>query len=140
MTLWQIISIIGIAFLILEMFVPMMFFLNFAIARFFVAALSLFTANFNILVPAFVVLSLMLLAFLRPLLMNKKLNSQKTGVEEKYIGKTAKVTENIDENNGAVSIYGERWNVRSLNGEKIFVGDTVKIVKNESLIFYVEKI
>ncbi len=140
MTLWQIISIIGIAFLILEMFVPMMFFLNFAIASFFVAALSLFTANFNILVPAFVVLSLMLLAFLRPLLMNKKLNSQKTGVEEKYIGKTAKVTENIDENNGAVSIYGERWNARSLNGEKIFVGDTVKIVKNESLIFYVEKI
>ena len=47
--MWQIILCIGFIFLILEMFTPAMFFLNFAIACFIVAVLSLFTVNFNIL-------------------------------------------------------------------------------------------
>ncbi len=72
----------------------------------------------------------------------KKLKNKNysTGVEEKYIGKTAKVIEDISKNSGAISIYDERWNARTLTDEFIKVGDEVKIVKNESLIFYVEKI
>ncbi len=71
----------------------------------------------------------------------KKLKNKNysTGVEEKYIGKTAKVIEEISKNNGVISIYDERWNARTINDETINIGEEVTIVKNESLIFYVEK-
>lgn len=141
MVYWQILAIIGISFLIIEIFTPMMFFLNFSLACFCTAILSLYTKNLNILIPFFVVLSILFVSFLRPILMKKLKNKNySTGVEEKYIGKTAKVIEDISKNSGAISIYDERWNARTLTDETFKVGEEVKIIKNESLIFYVEKI
>ena len=61
-------------------------------------------------------------------------------MEEKYIGRIAKVTETVTSNKGIVSIYDERWTARSQNGEEIPVDSEVKIVRNESLILFVEKI
>lgn len=123
------------------MFTPTMFFLNFAVASFVTAGLAFYTQNLNYLIPFFVVLSLILLFFLRPLLMNsRRLRTEKTGIEEKYIGKTAKVVETVDKNKGVISIYDERWNARSLNDEIITVGSEVKIIKNESLVLFVEKL
>ena len=45
MVLWQLLAVCGIAFLILEMFTPSMFFLNFALASFITAILSFYTKN-----------------------------------------------------------------------------------------------
>ena len=42
MHLWQILSICGIAFLILEMFTPSLFFLNFSLSAFICAILSIY--------------------------------------------------------------------------------------------------
>jgi membrane protein implicated in regulation of membrane protease activity len=138
---WHILVIAGILFLIIEIFMPMFFFLNFAIACFLTAILALFVFSWNILIPAFVALSAIFLLFLRPILINKSRNGdKKTGVDEKYIGKIAKVTDIITSNSGVISIYNERWEARSNTGEEIPIGADVKIVKNESLVLFVEKI
>lgn len=139
MVFWQIFVIVGILFLIIEIFTPMFFFLNFAIAAFLTAVLALFVFSWNILIPSFVALSAIFLIFLRPLLVKNKNGDKKTGVEEKYIGKTAKVIETVTSVSGVVSIYDERWNARSNTGEEFPVGTEVKIIKNESLMLFVEK-
>ena len=55
MTVWQFLCIIGVAFVILEMFTPSMFFLNFALASFLTAVVSLYIVNKFALVLVFVV-------------------------------------------------------------------------------------
>ena len=140
MVIWQLLVIIGLAFLVLEMFTPVMFFLNFAIAAFITAIASIFINDINVLLISFTVIALVLLLFLRPLLMNRKTSKeQTTGIENKYIGKTAKVIETITQTSGAISIYDERWEARILDNNEIPVGENVKIVKYDSLIMFVER-
>lgn len=140
MVLWHILIIVGVAFLIIEMFTPVFFFLNFAIACFVTAFIALFVEDLNYLVPIFVGFSALFLIFLRPILVKRRNVNSKTGVEEKYIGKFAKVTETITSESGVVSIYNERWEARSNLGDEIPVGANVKIVRNESLVLFVEKV
>ena len=140
MEYWQILIIMGIIFIIIEIFTPVMFFLNFALACFLTAVVALFISDWNILIPVFVVFSAVFLMFLRPLLIKSRNSNQKTGVEEKYIGKIAKVTNTITSTSGVISIYNERWEARSNTGEEIPADSEVKIVRNESLVLYVEKV
>lgn len=139
MIMWQLLVILGLVFLVLEMFTPMLFFLNFAIASFITAIASFIITDINILMLIFVVLSLLLLWFLRPLLIkSKNQKNSKTGMENKYIGQTAKVIEEVTSDSGVISIYDERWNARSINNEIIPIGSIVEIVKHESLIMSVK--
>lgn len=138
--MWQILCVIGIGLLILEIFTPSMFFLNFALAAFITAVISLYVVKTIWLVLAFFILSFVSFIFLRPLLLKKISKETKTGIEDKYIGKCAKVTEEITSDRGVISIYGERWEARSENCNVIPVGSEVKIVRNESLIMFVEKV
>ena len=139
MIMWQLLVILGLVFLVLEMFTPMLFFLNFAIASFITAIASFIITDINILMLIFVVLSLLLLWFLRPLLVkSKNQKNSNTGMESKYIGQTAKVIEEVTSDSGVISIYDERWNARSINNEIIPIGSIVEIVKHESLIMSVK--
>lgn len=139
MIMWQLLVILGLVFLVLEMFTPMLFFLNFAIAAFITAIATFIVTDINILMLIFVVLSLLLLWFLRPLLIkSRNQKSSKTGMESKYIGQTAKVIEEVTSDSGVISIYDERWNARSINNEIIPIGSIVEIVKHESLIMSVK--
>lgn len=139
MTLWEFIVICGIVFIILELFVPSMFFLNFALAAFITAIVSLFTTKMLTLVLVFFVFSFLSFVFLRPLLLKRKGKDIETGVNDKYIGKKAKVIEDVSGDNGAISIYDERWNARTEDGSVIIAGTEVEIVRNDSLIMYVIK-
>lgn len=134
--LWQIFLILAMIFLLIEMFVPMMFFVNFALACFVTASLTLYTNDITFLTVVTVLLSGLFLWLLRPILMEKL--HAKTGVEDKYVGKVVKVIEPINSNGGAITIYGERWNARA--EEEIEAGAEVKIIGNESLIFYVKRV
>lgn len=140
MHLWELLGIIGIAFLILEMFTPSMFFLNFSLAAFITAVISVYTKNPYTLVIAFFIFSFVSFAFLRPILAKRFCRNKETGMENKYIGKTAKVEQDITESSGVISIYGERWEARSENGESISKGSEVRILRNESIIMYVEEV
>ena len=140
MVLWEFIVICGIIFVILELFVPSMFFLNFALAAFITAIVSKFTSDMLTLVLVFFVLSFLSFAFLRPILLKRKSKETETGVNDKYIGKKVKVIEDVSADNGAISIYDERWNARTEDGSTIPAGSEAEIVKNDSLIMYVKKI
>ena len=138
MVLWEFIVICGIIFILLEIFVPSMFFLNFAFAAFVTAVASLYTAKLLSLVLIFFVFSFLSFAFLRPLLLKRKGKDIETGINDKYIGKKAKVIEEVSSDNGVISIYDERWNARCEDGRVIPVGTEVEIVKNDSLMMYVK--
>lgn len=140
MQLWQLLTVIGIVFIILEMFTPGMFFLNFSLSAFICAILSLYVKNAYTLVFAFFLFSFISFIFLRPIIIKKMNKSNETGINSKYIGKTVIVDVDITEDSGYINIYGERWDARSENGELIPAGSTVKIMRNESIIMYVIKI
>lgn len=141
MVLWEIFAIAGLAFLILEMIVPSMFFLNLALAGFVTAIVALFVKAWIILTFIFVVLSILSILLLRPILIKQKESKEKeTGMEGKYIGQIVKVIEPVTKFSGAITIYDERWEARTDSDETIPVGSEVRIVKNESLVLTVEKI
>lgn len=139
--MWELLCIIGVLFLILEIFTPAMFFLNLAFAAFATAGLTIFVSEINIVIITFVVFSALFLLILRPILMNlKTTKEQKTGLENKYIGQKVKVISTITKTSGAITIYGERWDARYDGDGEIPIDETVRIVRNESLVMYVEKI
>ena len=140
MPLWEFLCVIGVGFVILEIFTPSMFFLNFALASFITALASVYIANKFALVLIFFVLSFLSFAFLRPIIIKKNTKETKTGIEDKYIGRIAKVVEEISEYKGVISIYDERWEARSEDKSVIPAGAEVKIIRNESLIMYVTKL
>ncbi len=140
MPLWELLCVVGVGFVILEIFTPSMFFLNFALASFITALASVYIANKFALVLIFFVLSFLSFAFLRPIIMKKNTKETKTGIEDKYIGRVAKVVEEISEYKGVISIYDERWEARSEDKSVIPAGAEVKIIRNESLIMYVTKL
>ena len=139
MTLWEFISICGIIFVFLELFIPSMFFLNFALAAFITAVVSIYTSSMTALVLVFFAFSFLSFAFLRPLLLRRNGKGIETGINDKYIGKRAKVIEDVSQDNGVISIYDERWSARTEDGSTIPAGTEVIIVKNDSLIMYVRK-
>jgi hypothetical protein len=141
MVLWEIFAIAGLIFLILEMLVPSMFFLNLAVAGFITAIAAVWIANLVTLLILFAVLSILSIAFLRPILVkNKKDKEKETGMEGKYIGKNVKVIEPVGKFSGAITIYDERWEARTDSDETIPAGAEVRIIKYDSLILTVERI
>lgn len=140
MSMWQLFGIVGIAFLILEIFTPSMFFLNFALAAFICVPISVYISNIFALILIFSVLSFVSFIFLRPILVKNFNKSQETGINSKYIDKVVKTDTEITNTSGVINIYGERWEARSDDGSVIPAGVNVKIVRNESIIMYVKKI
>ena len=139
--MWQILLCVGFIFLILEMFTPAMFFLNFAIAAFVCAGLSVYINSITVLVIVFSLLSIVLIFTLRPILMkNMKGKENETGMSSKYVGKIAKVIEDVDKKHGVVSIYDERWQARNIEDYKIDIGREVEITGFDSLILYVKEV
>ena len=72
--------------------------------------------------------------------LQEQTQDKKTGLEGKYIGKIARVIEPVNKFKGAITIYDERWDARYDGDEEIPVGAEIRIVRNESLVMYVEKI
>lgn len=142
MVLWQLYAIVGVICIILEMIVPSMFFLNLAIAGFITAIISLFINNADMLTIDFIILSLVSLFVLRPLLLRtlKSSKDKETGISGDYIGKIVKVIEPVTKYSGAITIYDERWDARIEDEGEIPAGSEVRIIRNESLVMYVERV
>ncbi len=139
--MWQIILCFGITFLILEMMIPGIFFLNFAVAAFLCALLSLYIKSIFVLTVVFCFLSVILMYTLRPLLVKcEKNKKQQTGICAKYVGKRAKAVEKIDKNSGVISIYDERWQARVRDEQIIESGSDVEIIDYESIVMFVKKV
>ena len=141
MLFWEIFAIAGLIFLILEMLVPTLFFLNLAFAGFLTAILSLTVSDITTLILAFVVFSLLSIFLIRPMILrHKNTKENQTGIEGKYIGRVARVIEPVSRYKGAITIYDERWEARYEGDDEIPAGAEIRIVRNDSLIMYVEKL
>ena len=140
MVLWQIWGIAGIILLITEIFTPALFFLNLAFAAILVSVATYFGLPAIWQIPAFAVLSVVLLVFLRPLLLKIKKTEDNTTVQATYVGKAATVVEKITGNSGRITIYGEQWNAISEDGSEIEEGKLVVIVAQSDLTMTVKTI
>lgn len=141
MELWKLFLALGFLLLILELVTPTTFFLSLAVGSFATAICAVFFDTYNVLIPVFVVVSIASLLLFRPFLRKNLKDKEASGIEEKYIGKTAKVLEKVTKYSGVITLYGERWEARLFNTDtEIPENSEVKIVKNDSLIMYVEKI
>lgn len=135
--LWQIWCIAGVVFFIIEMFTPVMFFLNIGFACFIAAIGAGLGLEPIYQVIVFGVFSAIFLLWLRPFLIKRKNGTDTPETIEMYIGKTANVVNTVSANSGRIAVFGEEWQAKSLNGEVIEKGSQVKIMKNDSIVMYV---
>ncbi len=141
MDIWMIFVILAIIAVVIELFAPTMFCINFAIAGVITAVISLFYSNIGILLIIFAALSLFSILFIKPLFLKMLKRNTNADFASQYIGKVVKCIEPINKVSGAVTIYDERWEARlSDDSEEIPAGSDVKIVSNVSLMLYVEKV
>ena len=97
MEVWQLWGVIGILLIIVEMFTPVLFFLNLAIATIVTGTVSYYISlSGTEQVLIFAAASVILLAFLRPMLLKIKDAPEKTGMDT-YLGQKAKVTQKAKE-------------------------------------------
>ncbi len=143
MSYWELFLIVAIAALIFEMFAPAMFFLSIAAAALITAIISLWYTNFHWLIVICSALSVIILLFIRPW-MKKIMHEMPKSVDfhSEYIGKIVKATEEITNTGGAITVYEERWDARLANPESAPVpaGSEVRIVRNDSIVLYVEAV
>lgn len=135
--LWQLWCIIGILFFITELFTPVMFFLNLGLACFAAAVAAEFGLPIYFQVLVFAIFSAIFLIWLRPILIKTK-RTNDTEFCTSYIGKSAKVVDTITEDAGRIALYGEEWQAKSIDNSVIEKGAHVKIIRNESIIMFVE--
>ena len=143
MNVWLILLIISVLFLIMEMFTPTLFFINLSVA----AAVSAFIAycgySGTVITFVFLIISIATIGLIRPLLLEKMQNKKaQTGIDDKYIGKNAKVVTDVTKTDGRVTIYGEEWQAKlapDSQEEVVSAGEQVKIISVDSIIFTVEK-
>ena len=109
------------------------------------AAVAFIVASFGFDMKAqitvFVLVSAVLLLITRPLV-KKRLEQNKVATNaDSLVGKETIVTNGISNLNetGSVKIGGVEWAARSLNGENIPAGETVKIEKIEGVKLIVSK-
>ena len=144
MTGWQFCIFAGLLFLLLELFFPFQFFLAMAIGSFITSIFSGIIDSVSILMLIFAVSSVLSLLIFRPFLAKDKQEDEKskeTGISGQYIGKRAKVIKDVTNSDGAISIYGERWDARAIEQNSVFSeGCEVEIVRNDQLTMYVKEI
>jgi membrane protein implicated in regulation of membrane protease activity len=139
--LWMIFIIVAIIAIVIEIFAPTMFCINFAFAGIITAIISIFWGNLSELIWIFLILSVLSIFFVKPILVKLIKKETSTDFDSQYIGKIVKVIEPITKTKGAVTIYDERWEARlQYDTEEIPVDSDVKIVANDSLILFVEKV
>lgn len=142
MSAWILFLIVAVIFFMIEIYTPTMFFLNFAFAAAICSILGIFTDNYNILTPIFVILSILFLLFLRPLFNINPKEDEKSSFQSQYINKQATAITEISSVSGRIKIYDEDWEARTLSEDapEIKKGDKVKIIRHDDLTMYVQKI
>ena len=139
--LWMFYIVLAVVSVLIEVFIPTFFCINFAFAGIITALISIFWGDFYITMSIFLVLSLISIIFIKPMLEKYFKKGANADFNEQYIGKIVKVIEPVTCNKGAVTIYDERWEARVKDSNvTVDIGCDVKITGNDSLILFVEKL
>lgn len=102
---------------------------------------ALFTTDLKIQLLVFVVVSIILLIATRPLVKKINKNRPLATNADSVIGKTAVVTEDIDNDlsTGRVKVDGVFWAARTADNSKIKKDDLCKIIEIRGVKLFVEK-
>ena len=136
---WQLWCIAGVVFFIIEMFTPVLFFFNIALASFIAAICAACGILPVVQVIIFAVFSVIFLIWLRPALVKYKTKPENETIDM-YTGKTAKVIKTVTKEGGRIYIFDEEWPAVALNDGDVFnEGENVTIVKTQDMLMYVER-
>ncbi len=136
--IWQLWCIAGVVFFIIEMFTPVLFFFNLALACFVAAVSAACGLEPVVQIIIFAVFSVIFLIWLRPVLVKYKKKPANETVDV-YAGKIAKVIKTVTKDGGRIFVFDEEWPAVCVNQDDVFnEGDSVKIVKTENMLMYVE--
>lgn len=93
-------------------------------------------------ITLFVIVSVLVLVFLRPFVKKLLLPVKSATNADMAIGKMVKVTEEIDDikATGEVKVGGLRWSARSEDGRNIPIGATVEVLRIEGVKLYVRPV
>ena len=145
MEIYQIWLLIAAVFVVIEIFTSGFAVACFSVGCVFGSMLAACDLSLTWQVVAFAVGTFLAFVFIRPIVMkylDKKTND--TGVKtnmDNIIGKTAVVTEKIEENGyGRVKIDGDDWKAKTADGSAAEVGEKVEIESFESIILTVKKL
>lgn len=142
MPLWGIWLIASAVMFILEIF-TISFLLFFpAIGAFLAFLCAIFGASMQVQVITFVISSILLIAFIRPIV-TKFFKAKDVAMNsESVIGKNAVVIKEIDNlhGKGQVKVAGEIWSAVSSTDENIEEGATVVVLKIEGVKLIVKKV
>lgn len=145
MTIWQIWLLIAAVFVVIEIFTSGFAVACFSVGCVFGAILAACDLSLTWQVVAFAIGTFLAFVLIRPVVMrylDKKTNNDhvKTNMDN-IIGKTAVVTERIEENGfGRVKIDGDDWKAQTIDGTAAEIGEKVMIESYESIILTVKKI
>lgn len=141
MSAWIVFLIAAVIFFIVEIYTTTMFFLNFAFAAAICSIFGIFTENYNVLIPIFVILSVIFLLFLRPLF-NIHAKNKTKNLDSQYLNQQATALTDINAFSGRLKIFDENWEARTLDEDAptIKKGTKVKIINHNDLTMYVEKL
>ena len=145
MTIWQIWLLVAAVFVVIEIFTSGFAVACFSVGCVFGAILAACDLSLTWQVVAFAIGTFLSFILIRPVVMrylDKKTNDNhiKTNMDN-IIGKTAVVTERIEENGyGRVKIDGDDWKAQTADGASAEVGEKVRIESFESIILTVKKL
>ena len=145
MEVYQIWLVIAAVFVVIEIFTSGFAVACFSVGCVFGAILAACDLSLTWQVVAFAIGTFLAFVLIRPVVMkylDKKTNDDhiKTNMDN-IIGKTAVVTERIEENGfGRVKIDGDDWKAQTIDGTVAEVGEHVKIESYESIILTVKKL
>lgn len=131
--LWWVWIIMGVVFIILEIFTAGFFILWFGIGAIVAGIEAYFNVNIVIQCLSFVVVSSVLLAATRKLA-ERFSGKQPPGVgADRLIGEKGVVLEEIDniKNTGRVRVEEDEWRAESITGEVILKSKIIEVVKLE---------
>lgn len=145
MEVYQIWLLVAAAFVVIEIFTAGFAVACFSVGCVFGAILAALDLSLTWQIVAFALGTFLAFVLIRPVVMkylDKKTNDNhiRTNMDN-IIGKTAVVTERIEENGfGRVKIDGDDWKAQTIDGISAEVGDHVQIESYESIILTVKKL
>lgn len=136
--LWLIIFIL---FGIIELITPQFITIWFAVGALITIPLAVFSVPFPIQIIVFILASIMLLAATRPLYKKYIKKRYVPTNADALISTTAIVIEEINNDDavGIVKARGQIWSARTINGEKIEIGEKVDIISIEGVKLIVSR-
>ncbi|MDO5708269.1 MAG: NfeD family protein [Andreesenia angusta] len=137
--LWLVIAVVFAVVEAISLGITSIWFVFGAIAA---MVLAFFDTSIVLQISAFLIISILLLIFTRPILVEKfKLGKEKTNIDA-IIGQEALVKEDIDNirGKGQVVIKGQIWSARSTEGENIEKDKKVVVERIEGVKVIVREI